>query len=86
MDVTVADRVEALLERMCEELWEDVDEVRMLTCQSVTPRLASVCRCSISCAFWTCPRHDRPCRGCAGLVPGVRSPGGADRSCGRGVG
>ena len=37
--VTVADRVEALLERICEELWEAEDQVRLLTCQSVIPEL-----------------------------------------------
>jgi hypothetical protein len=37
--ITVSDRVEALLERICEELWEAEDQVRLLTCQSVIPEL-----------------------------------------------
>ncbi len=35
MDVTAADRVEGLLHMMCEELFDDVDEVRTLACQGI---------------------------------------------------
>ncbi len=35
MDVTDADRVEGLLHLLCEELFDDVDEVRTLACQSI---------------------------------------------------
>ncbi len=35
MDVTDADRVEGLLHMVCEELFDSVDEVRALACQSI---------------------------------------------------
>ena len=35
MDVTAADRIEGLLHMLCEELFDDVNEVRTLACQSI---------------------------------------------------
>lgn len=35
MDVTETDRVEGLLHMLCEELFDDVDKVRTLACQSI---------------------------------------------------
>lgn len=40
--VTLSDRVEALLQMVCEELFDAEDQVRALACQSVVPELGAL--------------------------------------------